>query len=152
MKKLIILIVLTILFVVLYYAISPLFINVAIDEQLPKQNSNSGTSSVKRVEIIDTKTHPASGTVTVIDSDEGKYVRYEDFKTINGPDLFVYLAKDLDAKSFVNLGELRATEGNINYKIPEGTDISNYKYVMVWCKQFGVLFNYADISEIVKSN
>lgn len=46
----------------------------------------------------------------------------------------------------MSLGKLRGTEGNINYIIPDEVDISEYKYVMTWCKQFGVLFNYADIS------
>jgi hypothetical protein len=52
----------------------------------------------------------------------------------------------LEAKDFVNIGEVKATEGNVNYEIPQGVNPDEYKYVMVWCKQFGVLFNYAEIN------
>ena len=97
-------------------------------------------------EVIPTGGHPASGTVRVIDTAEGQIIRYEDFKTINGPRLHVYLAKDLGADEFIDLGPIRGTEGNINYTVPEGTDLNEYKYVMYWCVPFGVLFNYADVS------
>ncbi len=98
--------------------------------------------------IIGTTGHPASGTARIINTEGGAVIRYENFKTLNGPDLFVYLAKDLDAESFINLGELKATEGNVNYAVPTNVDVNEYKYVMVWCRQFGVLFNYADLSLI----
>ena len=89
---------------------------------------------------------PASGTARILETGEGrKYLRYDNFKTINGPDLFVYLAKNLDAKEFVNLGELRGTEGNINYEIPAGVNLAEYPYALVWCRQFSVLFNSAKL-------
>ena len=49
-------------------------------------------------EVIGTTGHPASGTARLVEVDGNKYVRYENFKTLNGPDIFVYLAKDLEAK------------------------------------------------------
>lgn len=96
--------------------------------------------------IVDTPTHPASGQVRVIEGSGGTIVRYEDFETINGPQLHLYLAKDLEANEFVDLGPIRGTKGNINYEIDSDIDISEYQYVMYWCKPFSVLFNYADIS------
>lgn len=95
--------------------------------------------------VVGTPLHPASGSARVITTENGDVIRYENFTTINGPDLFVYLAKDLEAKYFVNLGELKATEGNVNYDVPATVDVGDYKYVMVWCRQFGVLFNYAEL-------
>ena len=99
--------------------------------------------SVMLYPITGTAGHPASGTVRIIETGDKQFVRYENFKTINGPDLLVYLAKDLNAKEFVSLGKLKATEGNINYEIPQGTNIQEYPYVLVWCEDFSVLFNYA---------
>jgi hypothetical protein len=96
-------------------------------------------------QIVGTRGHDASGTVRIVKTEAGEVARFEDFKTVNGPDLFVYLASDLEATKFVDLGRLKATEGNINYLIPTEVDITQYPYVMVWCKQFGVLFNYAQI-------
>ncbi len=130
-----------------YYAISPLFINIKVDDANPAISNPSVTLTqpLATMNVIGTTGHPASGTVRVIEADSKRYVRYENFKTINGPDIYVYLAKDLDAKEFVSLGRVRATEGNINYLVPEDINIEEYKYVMTWCKTFGVLFNYAEI-------
>lgn len=132
-----------------YYAISPLFRNVKMDEPLPPESKNVEVQTQTiSAQVIGTTAHPASGVVRVVEAGEKNYIRYENFKTINGPDIYVYLAKDLDAKDFVNLGKVKATEGNINYEIPEGLNVADYKYVLTWCKTFGVLFNYADLSEI----
>lgn len=132
-----------------YYAISPLFINIKADDLNPAKDSTSSTISVQQiapVNVVGTTGHPASGTVRIVEADGKKYVRYENFKTINGPDIYVYLAKDLDAKEFVNLGRVRATEGNINYEIPAEVNVSDYPYVLTWCEDFGVLFNSAKLS------
>lgn len=106
-------------------------------------NLGGGPSAV---EVMSTVGHPAEGTARVVDINDGRIVRFENFKTINGPRLHVYLAKDLRATEFIDLGPIRGTEGNINYEIPPGTDLNEYKYVMHWCVPFGVLFNFADIS------
>ncbi len=132
-----------------YYGISPLFKNVRLDEVSPVVEIKDGDQedvAQKSAAVLGTLAHPASGSVRIIENEGKTYVRYENFKTINGPDLFVYLSKDKDAKDFVNLGALKATEGNINYKIPENVNINDYQYALVWCRQFGVLFNSADLS------
>lgn len=149
-QKYIIVLLFLIVIGVLYYGLSPLFIKKVVNEQVPTSSVATPTSPSKEkvYSIVDTKTHPASGQVRIVRDDTKTYIRYENFKTINGPDLFAYLSNDLEAKDYVSLGELRATEGNVNYQVPEGVDVSKYRYVMVWCKQFGVLFNYADISSI----
>lgn len=127
---------------VAYYGISPLFRNVRINESLPDVSAEKMGAQAA---VIGTVGHPASGFARIIGA-EGKYhLRYEDFKTINGPDLYVYLSKDPDAKEFVNLGRLRATEGNINYEIPAGVDPREYPYALIWCDAFSVLFNSAKL-------
>lgn len=97
-------------------------------------------------DVMPTSGHPAEGVVRVIPTAEGDIIRFEDFKTLNGPQLHVYLAKDLDAEEFIDLGPIRGTEGNINYPVPPETDLDEYRYVMHWCVPFGVLFNYADLT------
>ena len=92
--------------------------------------------------------HNASGSVKIITQGEKQYIRYEDFSTTDGPELRVYLSRDLDAKDYIDLGLRKGTRGNINYSVPENIDISDYKYVLHWCRPFRVLFNYADIGEI----
>jgi hypothetical protein len=95
--------------------------------------------------LVGTSGHPASGTARVVTVGGKSYVRYENFKTINGPDIFVYLSKDLAASDFVNLGKVKATEGNVNYEIPANVNPADYPYVLIWCRAFGVLFNSAKV-------
>lgn len=128
---------------VAYYGISPLFINIRADDAAPVAASSSERAPAP---IVDTPAHPASGSVRIVEAEGVQYVRYENFKTINGPDLYVYLSKDLAATDFVDLGRLRATEGNVNYEIPSDVNIAEYPYVLIWCKAFGVLFNSAHIA------
>ena len=142
-----------------YYAVSPLFIHIKVNEALPqgeipsKQDQQEKTVTQREQrnlissEVVGTTGHPASGTARIIETDGTEYVRYENFKTINGPDIYVYLSKDLSAQEFISLGKVKATEGNLNYEIPVGTDLSQYHYVLTWCKQFGVLFYSADLSQ-----
>ncbi|MBI3243512.1 MAG: DM13 domain-containing protein [Chloroflexi bacterium] len=77
----------------------------------------------------------------------------DDFNLSQGPDLFVILSGasevTLDYVSFsgvVNnspllyLGALASASGSQEYAIPAGTDLSVYKSVVVWCRQFSVAF------------
>ncbi|MCE2614885.1 MAG: DM13 domain-containing protein [Nitrosopumilus sp. (ex Thoosa mismalolli)] len=90
--------------------------------------------------------HDAQGDAYTIPLEDGSNVlRLENFQSTNGPDLFVYLATDDNASDFVNLGELKANKGNQNYEIPEGTDLSKYNKVLIWCKAFSVLFGSAEV-------
>ena len=149
-KSVIISIVIIVTICIAYYLVSPFFIKVHIDEPLPQNNEITvidGTiqQNSEPVTVIGSAGHPASGTVKIVKSGSKTYLRYENFKTINGPDIYVYLAKDLGAKEYINLGKVKATEGNINYEIPYGVDPKEYPYAMTWCKAFSVLFNYAKL-------
>jgi Electron transfer DM13 len=90
--------------------------------------------------------HEAEGLAKEISLEDGRqFVRFENFKVTNGPDLFVYLATDKSASDFVDLGKLKANNGNQNYQIPPGTDLSKYNTVVIWCKAFSVLFGSAEL-------
>ena len=79
-----------------YYTVSPLFRNIVMNEAAPLGASASATA-----EIVDTPGHAASGSVRIVEAEGREYVRYENFKTINGPDIFVYLSTDLERTVFV---------------------------------------------------
>jgi len=128
---------------ILWYLLSPLFIVVEMDETSPLEQD---ISSVMLSEaLFQASAHEVSGKALIIESEGEKVLRFEDFETINGPDLRIYLAADLEANDFVDLGEIKATKGDVNYDIPEGTDLSKYKYVLVWCRAFSVLFSYSEL-------
>src|SRR6187200_830416 len=50
--------------------------------------------------------------------------RLESFKSTNGPNVHLYLATDKAASSFIDLGRLKANNGNQNYNIPVGIDLT----------------------------
>jgi hypothetical protein len=163
MKKILVILGVILLLGIGWYGLSPLFMNQAVDDAVPMASAPSEPPSTsdqvmperrtetapilsERVSIVATIAHPASGFVRVVTDGTSQYLRYEDYKTINGPDVRVYLATDTKAKDFVDLGVLRGTEGNINYPIPAGTDLSKYRYALTWCEDFSVLFNSAELS------
>ena len=91
------------------------------------------------------RAHDVAGKALIVQVGDQKILRFEDLQTINGPDLHIYLSAGLDAGDAVDLGSIRATEGNVNYTIPVGTDTSKYRNVLIWCRPFGVLFSYAQL-------
>ena len=91
--------------------------------------------------------HKVGGVAKVIPVDSGAQIlRLENFKATNGPDLYVYLSKDKSASDFINVGRLKGKVGNQNYEIPEGTDLSKYNTVLIWCRAFSFLFGSAQMS------
>jgi hypothetical protein len=100
------------------------------------------------------RSHPASGVATVITDGSKSFLRFEDFETDNGPDLFVYLSAGVTATSpagaldddFVNLGKLKGNIGAQNYELPAGTDLAKYKTVVIWCKRFTTAFGTSDLA------
>jgi Electron transfer DM13 len=91
--------------------------------------------------------HKAEGVAKVITLADGKtFLRLENLKATNGPDLYVYLSTGKDVSDIVNLGRLKGNIGNQNYEIPTGTDLSKYDTVLIWCKAFSTLFGSAKLS------
>ena len=94
--------------------------------------------------------HFGRGDALLIETAPGTYtLRVENFSVRNGPDLFVYLsASPDDVDSAVNLGDLKATDGNFNYEVPPGTDVETLRHAVVWCRQFAVEFASASLDEV----
>ena len=79
---------------------------------------------------------------------EHRILRLENCKSTNGPDLYVYLSKDARSISdgYIELGRLKGNIGNQNYHIPDDVNLGEYSYALIWCKQFSVLFGYANLA------
>lgn len=91
--------------------------------------------------------HNVEGVAKVLALSDGKtFLRLENLKATNGPDLYVYLSTSKDASDIVNLGRLKGNIGNQNYEIPAETDLSKHNTVLVWCKAFSTLFGSAKLS------
>ncbi len=89
--------------------------------------------------------HEVQGQALLIQSAEEKILRFENFQTVNGPNLHIYLSADLQAQDYIDLGPILATKGNVNYKLPSNIDYNKYNQVLVWCVPFKVLFSHAQL-------
>lgn len=129
-------------------------VNNSIDESMDQvqqqtQNNAATTTNVLRTGSfvgVGDGIHNAEGTAKVIPLQDGSNIlRLEDLRVTNGPDLYVYLATDKSASDFVNVGKLKANNGNQNYDIPTETDLTKYDTVLIWCRPFSVLFGSAEL-------
>jgi hypothetical protein len=83
-----------------------------------------------------------------------RVLRFTDFKTLNGPALYVYLFAAGDAHDnatveragFVSLGQLKGNLGEQNYNIPADLDLTQYRAVSIWCRRFSVNFATAPLT------
>jgi len=123
-------------------------INQSLSEQQTSQTGNETSNLLSTGSFVGVGDgiHDAQGIAKVIPIEGGSNVlRLEDLVVTNGPDLYVYLSMDKSVSDFVNLGRLKANIGNQNYEVPEGTDLTKYGTVLIWCKAFSVLFGSADL-------
>jgi Electron transfer DM13 len=93
--------------------------------------------------------HFGSGTATLIETAAGAWtVRFEDFSVRNGPDLFVYVSPDAAGydDAAIELGRLKATDGNFNMDLPAGSTPTDAASVVIWCKEFAVQFAVAPLA------
>lgn len=97
------------------------------------------------------RAHEGRGRAIVLELSDGRrQLRFEDFATLDGPDLQVYLlanpnatGRDGLAAGYLALGALKGNVGPQNYDIPASADLSRYTAVAVWCRRFGVNFTTA---------
>ncbi len=76
----------------------------------------------------------------------GRYsLALENVSISNGPDLHVYLSREMIPINFLDLGRLRSTTGTMVYEIPAVSDLEVYKYVLIHCQLFDHLFGSAPL-------
>ncbi len=101
--------------------------------------------------------HKGSGDALLYRLPDGRHLlRFENFRTTNGPDLVVYLAShaapasadDVTDAGFLSLGKLKGNVGNQNYLIPANVDVTTFQSAVIWCELFGVLFSPAPLQAV----
>jgi pentapeptide MXKDX repeat protein len=104
------------------------------------------------------KVHKTEGRATIYQEADGKLVlRLTKFKTSNGPDVHVILVATTDAMDDANflkdntekveLGKLKGNEGDQNYEIPAGTDLTKFRVVSIYCERFNANFGAAPLEK-----
>jgi Electron transfer DM13 len=101
--------------------------------------------------------HKTSGRATIYSVDGKETLRLTTFKTSNGPDVHVVLIAASDAQDNENfldksverveLGKLKGTEGDQDYAVPSGTDLSKFKAVSIYCERFNANFGTAPLEK-----
>jgi len=70
-------------------------------------------------------------------------LKLENLVSSNGPDLRVYLSKEIQPVNFINLGNLKSVSGNQVYDISGTPDFMEYKYALIHCQAYNHLFGFA---------
>ncbi len=124
----------------------------AMPENMPDEPVILGMGSFVEIDVV----HSAEGSATFYEVDGETVVRFEDFRSTNGPQLHVYLSKDPMptllggiGEGAIDLGPLKGNVGNQNYFVPEDVDISEYNSVVIYCVPFNVVFSYATYNDTV---
>jgi hypothetical protein len=99
--------------------------------------------------------HKGEGKARVFRLSDGTLIlRLEEFKVTNGPDLYVFLSGHPAPRSgsqvheggALEVARLKGNIGNQNYALLPNVDLSKFKSVVVYCKQFSVVFSTAELS------
>lgn len=99
--------------------------------------------------------HAGEGMATIYELPDGaRFLRFENFVVLNGPQLHVYLTSatpitdtvGIELPNSIDLGPLKGNLGDQNYTIPPGLDLSAYQSVVIWCVPFRVAFNAAPLA------
>ncbi|MCJ8325115.1 MAG: DM13 domain-containing protein [Rhizobiales bacterium] len=135
-----------------WYLASPLWIDRVVDEVRPFEARQA--LLVKQGEFKNAdSSHQGSGKVEIVTINGQTIMLFENFKVTNGPDLYVWLVADENPKNSaavknsktLEVAILRGNIGNQNYTLPGGINLNDYGSVVIWCKQFGVLFASANL-------
>ena len=141
-----------------YFGFQTYFIEDQVNEELPQMTPNGQELTSKEPKIIKQGNfidsdffHKGSGQAYILEYPGGrKILRFENFETTNGPDLYVYLSSSAaptgNLKSlgeFIDLGQLKGNIGDQNYELPQNASINDLNSVIIWCKKFGALFPYS---------
>lgn len=116
------------------------------------ETSTSGTIEVGANEkqllsgsFTGTSKYATSGSVKLVEgTDKKKYLIFDALKSDNGPDLRIYLAEDKTAKVFTEVSN-KVVNGNSKIEVPTAANTDKQKTVLIWCKQFSVLFGSAEL-------
>lgn len=86
-----------------------------------------------------------SGMAEVYKQDDNFILALRNVSISNGPDLRVYISKEVQPVNFIDLGSLQSTNGNQLYNIPGVPDFMQYKYALIHCRQYNHLFGSAEL-------
>lgn len=143
--------------VLAYYLVLPAFIVVEKDEaisfNLPENPQQSealiNPQESLKLDILSqtdfqAAEHQVQGQALIMQQGQQRILRFENFETINGPSLHIYLVDTQKLTPAYDLGPIKATKGNVNYPIPDDLDLSQFNQIQVYCVPFKKVFSFAE--------
>ena len=99
------------------------------------------TGDLRQINAVDF----GRGKVLIVQVGDQRFLRFENVEIAGAPAQRIYLSDRTDGQpgNFVDLGDLKATNGSFNYSIPAGLDLGKFKSVVSYCRQFNVPITYA---------
>ena len=83
--------------------------------------------------------HQAAGMASVTKDQSGhKTLNLREIRVDQVPDGRVYLAKNGDYRTGIELGKLTQFSGTVDFPIPGTVNLEEYDSVVIWCKKFNV--------------
>ena len=133
-----------------------LWVNVKVSEPAPF--ASSVELQPLYTGLLAGRAYPTSGRASVYQTPDGKReLRLTDFTTSNGPDVHVVLAQSADEGlkqdfvkgqlNSVELGVLKANQGDQNYDLPDSADLTRYDAVVIYCERFHHVFGLAKLDK-----
>lgn len=122
-----------------------------LETQTPSATNIANPVAVAEAGSFQDGEHPTQGKVSVITENGKRYLEFaQDFKTDNGPDLFVILHRSekppiyrVQEKDYVSIAALEKTSGTQRYALPDNLNLAEFKSVAIWCRKFNATFGYA---------
>jgi hypothetical protein len=127
--------------IALWWAFRPekLWINEKVNEAAPFDTS--GGPQPILTGRFEGQTEATSGRATIYKQPGSEYLRLSDFAMPNGEDVHVELARSGDqnpsqaASDRIDLGRLKSNQGDQNYDLPAGADLSKYDAAVIYSEQ-----------------
>ena len=128
-------------------ALSQSVVSKQVDDMVMSQAESKEIQTILEGQFVGLAGHEVQGIAKILQVEDATFLRFEDFKVTNGPDLRVYITPDGDVSQGIHLDKLHGSKGNQNY-ILENIDVEMYDTVVIYCQPFGVYFAKANLTEM----
>ena len=117
--------------------------NITIGKSNIDETLFSGTFQIIGAEFV-------TGTIDIVNNTATSVMKiyfHSDFNISEGPDLYIYLSRNTSSSDqnigiYIDLGIFTTYTGPFNVTFPSNININLYKSVVIYCKQFDVIFAY----------
>lgn len=109
---------------------------------ITEQSGATELRMIKLTQVSGIKGYDADGTASVFVSDGMTFLRLQDFGVAGGIDQRLYLTKDGTIQTGIDIGPLKASQGDQNYDITS-VDHDAYNVLIIYSRPFDLYYAYA---------